>query len=167
MTYSPTARLIYYYSTDIVKSITVGSSEELARIEKGGGSLPLETQSSTTGPITITAQSKSPIRVFDSSFMFPLELTVANTGGGVVCFPDCIEDTGRNRLMITAFIGEDPITDCTRELSLPRTQSNKIACEVRVERPDIGLIQKTIRVHSDYHYFTDLTTSVKVEWAPT
>lgn len=169
VTYQATARVTYGYGSSFVKTINIGSQEELRRIQTGGGALPSETTSASTSPIALNVVNKGPIRVFESSVKFPLEITVTNVGGGVVCKDNnCDTPANWNNLRIRTRVGGQEESECSRDLTLFRGQSNTITCSVEIQKPQSGgIIQKTIEVTSSYSYFYDSTIPIKVNPIPT
>ncbi len=170
-THNPTVRLYYTYRTNVVKTIFIASRRELKRIEDSGRALPAETKSSTSGPITLDIKSIGPIRFWESSVIFPLEITVNNVGGGVVCptVNDC--EDGQNWNSLKMEIEEEGITisECRLdEVTLWRGKSNTFVCKVTVGGlSDITSVMKTISIEASYGYFVDKTTSVTVSWRET
>ena len=169
VTYQPTARLSYSYGSSIVKTLTLASQQELRRIENLGGALPAETTAVSSSPVTINVLTKGPIRVFTNGVKFPIEITVANTGGGVVCKGDhtaCDTNDNWNRISITTTIGGKEESGCSKpDLTLFRGQSNSITCQVQLSIPQGGgILQKTIQVEASYGYFVDRLTTVTVNW---
>lgn len=167
-THNPMVRLYYTYRTNVVKTVFIASSRELKRIEDSGGALPAETASSTTGPITMDIKSIGPIRFWESSVTFPLEITVTNTGGGVVCptARDCENGQNWNKLKLDINGNGIAISECELdEVSLWRGESNTFVCKITVGGlSDISSIMKTISTEASYGYFIDKTTSVTVSW---
>ncbi|MBL7160278.1 MAG: hypothetical protein ISS93_00295 [Candidatus Aenigmarchaeota archaeon] len=165
VTYQPGLRVYYKYSSSVIKSINVGSQQELRRIQNTGAALPTETVSQTSGPVAITVVSKGPIRMFGSEVEFPVEITVSNVGGGVVCSSNC-DDKGSNwnRIKISTEFSGKQINDCSKEFTLFRGQSNTIVCKLKIsDAPTSGVIQKSVSVEaSNYGYFIDSATSVEV-----
>jgi len=85
LTYSPTVRVKYRYSTTSVKSLTVLPIADARRLLQQGRTFAAETVSSTSGPIRLDITTKGPIRISGNSVEFPLEVKIQNTGGGTVC----------------------------------------------------------------------------------
>lgn len=161
--YQPTVRISYNYNSNILKTITIGSQDELKRIENGGGALPSEITSVTSSPVSLNVITQGPIRVFDGSVKFPIQITIKNVGGGVVCGDNCINSNNWNKINIKTMISDEEISDCTvKEMNLFKGQSNTVTCYLTVTEPETGIAQKTISVSADYNYFYDATTSVTV-----
>ena len=168
VTYTPTARVTYKYASTTIKTINIGSQDELRRIQNGGGALPSETTSTSSSPIILTVTNQGPIRVFGdagASITFPLQITINNVGGGVVCTPNCANSNYWDRFTLKTETGDgqQAQNECrTRDLILFRGQSNTITCKITVERPPIGIVQKSITVEAIYEYQLDSTISVRV-----
>lgn len=167
-THNPIVRLYYAYRTSVVKTVFIASRRELKVIEDSGKALPAETKSSTSGPITMDIKSIGPIRFWESSVAFPLEITVNNMGGGVVCptVSDCENGQRWNSMKLDIEGEEIIISECKLdEVSLWRGKSNTFVCDVTVSGlSDVSSIMKTISIEATYGYFIDKTTSVTVSW---
>jgi hypothetical protein len=165
ITYTPIAKLSYTYRSSTIKSITIGTSQELRLLQDRGSALPAETTSKSSGPVDITIDSKGPIRVSGTEVSFPIEIKVTNTGGGIVCKTDCNNAEEWNRMAITIDTG-DMDNDCqTEEISLWKGQTNTIGCKVTIRGVPEGRIQKLIQVSTGYEYLVEKTTSVTVTGA--
>jgi len=162
VTYQVTARVSYAYGSSTIKTINIGSQAELRMIENLGTALPSETTSITTSPVALNIINKGPIRVFAGSVTFPLEITITNVGGGVVCKGDCSNNENWNRIEIQTYKGSEPVPGCTEEFTLFKGQSNTITCKANVDEPEVGIVQQPIMVESSYNYFYDVMTSVRV-----
>jgi len=183
--YIPTARLFYTYKTILSKSITFGSHQDLRAIQDIGGALPASTTSSTSSPISITMQTKSPIRfwtigVETGEAIFPIEIDIENIGGGIACANEggvsksCKLLTGgeepKNKIILKISPGpglqlQDECRDFEQGkiITLWKGQSNSIACEVRATGLESkGPIQKSISIEAEYEYFIDTETSIRV-----
>ncbi|MBI4021244.1 MAG: hypothetical protein HY369_03305 [Candidatus Aenigmarchaeota archaeon] len=169
VTYRPVARLAYSYTSTLLSQITVGTQDELRRIEQGGGTLPLDASASSASPILVTAKTQGPLRVFSGSVTFPLEITVTNQGGGVACkgdFTDCLDHQKWNALSFTTQIAGQKVDDCSRSLTITQG-SNTIVCQATLtDIPSTGVLQKTISIQSTYGYFVDREIPVTVAWRP-
>lgn len=159
--YEAIARVQYRYLSTASHAVTIGTSEELKRIQDGGGTLPVQSSFSSSGPITLSIAQTGPIRVTDSSVASPVTITIANTGGGVVCHPDCSLDDHLNTIAVSVRVGDVLVSDCSREMSL-LTNQNTLTCDVTFERPLTGLVQQTVTAETSYGYFLDVTTPVTV-----
>lgn len=165
VTFYPVARVTYRYSTSTTKSITLGAREELRRIADSGGSLPADTESTTSGPLTIDIASKSPIRVSEAGIEFPIEIKVNNVGGGIPC-TDCSDSEDWNKINLKIDTGGLQVTDgdcADHDIMLWRGKDNTIGCKLKATQSDLaGTVQKMVTVTAAYDYMTDATTSVTV-----
>ncbi len=165
MTYYPILNVYYIYSTSTVKSITIGSADDIRRIQNTGGSLPSETTSSTSGPVSIDIVIKGPLRASENRINFPVEIRITNNGGGVVCIDRCDETNSENwnKLNLNINAGEPLELDCgdASEISLWRGQSNTIGCKASISG-QATLTQALITVTATYGYRIDKTTSITV-----
>jgi hypothetical protein len=172
VTYPLTARLFYNYRTGLVKSFTILSSDELMRYNQQGKTLPSSTVSSTSSPITITAEARNPVRFWESSITFPIAITFSNTGGGMVCLKDqCKKTKGQewNQLVFSIEEISNGITvDCFGREGTPLDvwpgRDNTIVCDVTVSDTSriTGHEERTIGISADYSYFTDAEASITV-----
>ena len=164
VTFYPVARVRYGYTTSTVKSITFGTSTELRSIQDRGGTLPADTISTTSGPVSIDIVSKGPIRVSQSGIDFPIELALNNAGGGIACKTECTT-TDWNKVTLTIKL-PDGITSqdgCENGVyTLWRGQSNTIGCRLHADGDFTGRLQKLITVTAEYDYIVDATTSLTV-----
>lgn len=171
VTYQPAARLSYSYTSQSLKTVTIGNQQEMKRLENTGGPLATETSFQSASPITITINIKGPIRVFDNNIKFPLDITLVNNGGGTVCIRDytsCRDNTNWNTFTITTKLGATPVEECSKAVTLFKGQSLSFTCQVPTGAlPQTGIIKKTIVVESSYGYFFDTLTSVTVNWRAT
>jgi hypothetical protein len=183
LTYYPIINAYYKYSITTVKSVTIGSSTELRRIQNTGGVLPSETVSSTSGPVSIDITLKGPLRFStdsgSNSIQFPVEIKVTNTGGGVVCKDSCgaggsygsggnsgSEDWNKINLHISS---EEPLSiTCGSsgsndvELALWRGQSNMISCRASIASATSMITQALVTVSANYGYRVDKSASLVV-----
>jgi len=162
MTYYPTARVTYKYSTTTIKSVTIGNVDELRAVQDRGGTLPAETMSTTTGPVSIVINVKGPIKVSTSNQVtFPIEITFTNSGGGIVAKS---EADAKNYNYIKYDIKLDGLesADCklSDELYLFRGQTNTVTCKLKSgSAPSIGTVQRLIKVTAGYAYILDKSSS--------
>lgn len=175
VTYTPTARMSYGYSSDFVKSIVVASQEELRAIESRGTGLPSELISSSTSPISLSIETKGPIRFWSdtSKVEFPLEIRVNNVGGGIACLDSACETENWNKIKLTISGVDLDDVECQEyenkgTLTLWQGRSNTIVCKASFNVGGItGAVQKNIQVHADYGYFVDKTIPITVNWRET
>ncbi len=177
LTSSPTLRVFYHTSSEVLKSVTIASQDELRRVQNLNQPLPTETLSATSSPIAMSIEVKGPIRVFaeDGSVEFPVEIKLSNVGGGVACYPEsggveeCRNGQGWNQVnlhALSAGAGDSvEVTECASgAIVLWRGQSNSVVCTVKVSgvTTQSGAIQKVLSAGADYVYFIDKTTSITV-----
>ncbi len=89
----------YEYLTEAAKTINVRSLEEARLIKDSGRSLTLTDYTTPkNSPLDISIEAKTPVTVFETEgrFLSPILITVRNTGGGVVCYPNCENSNNRN-----------------------------------------------------------------------
>lgn len=174
-TYGITARAFYDYRTDLVKSFTILSTSELLKYKQQGLGVPMSTVSSTRSPITITTESRDPIRFWEDKISFPLAITVSNTGGGMVCLKGQCKKTGSvewNKLRLTinpVSSGLEVSPECSEYRSgsvmeVWPNRDNTIICDIEVSGvSDItGFEERILGISAEYSYFTDAETSIKV-----
>jgi hypothetical protein len=169
VTFYPTARVTYRYSTSTAQSITIGTSQELRSLQDRGGTLPSDTTSTTGGPISISVVSKGPIRVSQSGVEFPIEIKVSNTGGGIVC-DGCSggssDSNNWNKIKLTINTGGlERVEGCGsgESITLWRGRDNTIGCKLKATSSNVvGRVQKVITVRAEYDYIVDATTSITV-----
>ncbi len=173
--FNPEVRVYYVYESNVAKSVTILSVEELRSVQ-GGKPLPSETLSHTEGPIRLDIRMRSPVRYVEGTgkVTFPLSIHIENVGNGVACYPDCIDTNNWNKV----FLELDPesemnLKDCdvgmSNEVSLWKGKSRTIVCDAEIpvfpeggRRTDVNILQKIIKIKASYEYFTDSTTSVRV-----
>ncbi|MCX6817978.1 MAG: hypothetical protein NTU57_03910 [Candidatus Aenigmarchaeota archaeon] len=90
--FNPSVRLYYWYATHTIKSINLVSQNELRSIQSQGKSLPSETVSTSSGPVSLDVVVNGPIRYWEgeSKVTFPININIANSGGGVTCITNDI-----------------------------------------------------------------------------
>jgi hypothetical protein len=173
VTYTPTARIFYRYSSDVVKSVTIVPRIEMKALEEQGKTLPIETVSSTSSPIALDIETEGPIRSFENSVKFPLSIKMSNVGGGVVCLHECkktrVEDPHEewNRLGLTITFANPSVmnlVDCEDqfEVVLYKGRENSVTCMVEARDLPLTRTQRLIKVHADYDYFIEKEIPVTV-----
>ncbi|UCD03125.1 MAG: hypothetical protein JSV63_00625 [Candidatus Aenigmatarchaeota archaeon] len=85
-TYKPMVRMFYEYETRIIKPITFLTSEETRRAVQAGEALPSEPAIVSAGPLSVNVRTGEFVRTRDDWQMsyFPVEITIQNTGGGLI-----------------------------------------------------------------------------------
>jgi len=167
-TYSPGARVWYDYKTNIIRSITVVSHDELQRLADKGETLASESISSTTSPVSVDVQIKTPLKYWPekNEITFPIAFKIDNTGNGVACIENCEErDWNYIILYITS---ELELSDCElkanseNKIQLWEGNTRTITCNAKINERATIQTKKTIDAMAEYTYFTDKITSVKV-----
>jgi len=181
-TYNPKVRFFYDYHSSTVESVTLVPKEDMVNIQNKGESLPAETVSRSSSPISIEVKTSSPIRMYQEKVDFPVVITVKNIGGGTVCsdIEHCkkawtenvwAEKEGWYKLNINIDVADMEI-NCGKEtggqelITLVGASPQTISCKVSAAKPETGFVQKNIKVTADYGYFIDKTTSVVVLPSP-
>lgn len=174
-TYDITARVFYTYRTDLVKSFTLASTGELLNLKEQGRSIPTSTVSSTRSPITIVADSQSPIRFWEEegSVTFPLKITFSNSGGGMVCLRDRCKKSSPgghkwNQLEYSIEpLGEGIRVDCfghEKTLEVWPNRDNTIVCDIEASGLSqiTGYEERLLQISAVYSYFADAKSSVAI-----
>jgi hypothetical protein len=175
ISYEPTVRVFYTYTTSAVSAVTLVPKEELNNYIENGGSLKSNIISSTKSPIEITMKTRGAVKVGSGGkTVFPIEITIKNVGGGTVCLDAyaCKKSNPGGQkwdeLMISMDLPEGlnnydcPLSETVR-LSMGKEQI--IKCNLEISNPaNIGSVtQKYITINSQYGYFTDSKMSIKVK----
>jgi hypothetical protein len=168
--YNPIARLTYTYKSSTVKSITIASQAELRNIQNTGRALPADTVSVSSGPVSIAMISKGPIRYWEDSVTFPVEIGVTNTGGGITATPGNAETQDkRNKVSVLELkLDGKEVTDCLddqQEVDFWRNTYEKV-CNFKLD----GLssipapVQKIMEMTVRYDYIIDKQATVELKW---
>jgi hypothetical protein len=165
--HSPIARLYYGYRTSVVKSVLLASSKELRLMNDRGDTIPVQTASQTSGPLQIDVKTEAPVRFWESHVTFPISITVNNVGGGVVCrsVNRCESDDELNMLSLEIEAGNDISIsdDCETDIELWQGKTNTLVCQATFTGlSDIGIVQRTLSINTNYGYYTDKTASVTI-----
>lgn len=179
VTHEATAMVFYDYHTDVVKTVTLLSYERMRELQQQGGAIPADTTSQTNSPVSITAATRSPIRIGNDEITFPLEIGIENTGGGIACRTgECKKAKGGNlnevKLKI-GFLSEGmsiaPDSGCQgfadgdgEYVSVWSGKPNKISCDIQVDNPSgiTGPVQIPIRINAEYSYLIEDTLQIRV-----
>ena len=181
VTFNPMVRLYYAYETHVIKSLTVVSQDELISIQDTGGALPLETISTTGGPIAMDIRTRAPIRFqrHEESVTFPVEVNIRNVGGGTACAasleggPDECEDT-HNWNKVGLFFPEENLgitwiscsgIDDNQIVELWEGREKSVMCKaiMPLNWGPSGIVQRSLEFMAAYSYFIDAGASVVVE----
>ncbi len=160
LTYHPIARLSYKYYSSVVKKIPLITREELVRITNAGESIPMQSESSTSGPIHLSIKGKGPARISNSQVNFPIEIEVTNTGSGRA---ETEKKADSVELNIDA--GDMQLINCDERetLYLWKGKSSTLACRLSADMDKNNILtEKTIRVRAYYTYITDASSSITV-----
>lgn len=179
VTFNPYVRLDYSYQTNVIKSLTVASQDEIRNIKNQGKSLPSETISSSTGPISMDVRVKGPIRFWEgeTSIKFPLEISIINAGGGTACasggsgmLGGCSETDNWDRVWLTFPEGLATGRSCSgvadnQIVELWKGQDKTVTCEalMPLQWGVSGLVQKNLKFEATYSYFIDASATVTVK----
>lgn len=173
-TYNPIVRLTYEYESATVKSITIASQSELRRLQDTGKALPADTVSTSSGPVSISIETKGPIRYWEDlgSMVFPIETRITNVGGGTVQRQESVILEGVNKLKVETTLPEDMIPEDPQcgnsEIELWQGRSYELVCKIRAT--DLRLsapVQKVITVEALYRYNIDQQIPVTIKWRET
>jgi hypothetical protein len=172
--YYPITRLVYSYESSTIKAITMASQSELRNIQDTGRALPADTVSSTQGPVSVSIETKGPIRFWEdlASVKFPIETKVTNTGAGTVSRQEAALGENVNMLWIGTDLShgmelEEPYCG-NREASLWQGRSFESVCKVNaMDLSFTAPVQKTIKVTAKYDYTIDKQSQVTVKWRET
>jgi hypothetical protein len=177
--YEATARVFYNYQTDLIKSITVLSTQEMMKLNQQGRTVPASTVSSTNSPISITVDARDPVRIWQDGVKFPIAITFTNIGGGMACLKDqckkpeggawnkvdfkfieAIDKAGgteSDQLKIDCFGHEQSVDVWTNK-------PNTIICDVTVGDTSriVGYEERLIGISAKYSYFTDAQATITI-----
>jgi hypothetical protein len=184
MTYTPMARIYYYYETRAIKPILFVTEQELTDIVRKGESLQSDPTVTTAGPLSIEVKTGNFVRTSDwKSSKFQVQINIENKGNGMVFgkeYPIAI--------YVEWPVGViNPIGDCPNKynwgsnfvfyenlpygLSQPtfgdfiklwNGKSTKITCEFEVVSPPSNRIKKDLNIKLGYMYYVDKATDLKV-----
>ena len=183
--FTPTVRLYYTYKTIVSELITFGSHQDLRAVQNTGGTLPVSTTSSTASPISLSLQTKSPIRFWTSGdgtgeVTFSVVIDINNAGGGMACasdsglFKSCKLPVGgegsKNKIIlkITPGSGLQLQGECSdfvggKIITLWKGESNSISCDVKATGLEqTGSVQRTITVEASYEYAIDSSITIRI-----
>jgi hypothetical protein len=177
-TYDITARLYYTYRTDLIESFSILSTAQLKEYIQQGRTVPANTASSTRSPVTITAESRSPIRFWsESGIDFPLAITVSNTGGGMACLEGrCKKASDGGNVWNKVVLKIEPMGDglslgdeCSQyasgaEIEVWPNRDNTIICDIKVSQVSdiVGVQERMLKISAEYGYFIDAQSSIEV-----
>jgi hypothetical protein len=176
VTYNPRARVAYVYRSNIARSITLASQDEVKKAQDSGKTLPNDIVAKAQGPVSLDITLLSPVRYFkdQNRIIIPVSVDVSNSGSGTICYPDC-EDSGNWDMVSISQeyansdvgfydcdVGDNSIDGYPIEVWQGKARS--IRCDIRIENmPEgFGFTRKTVNLKADYGYFVDAQTSFSV-----
>jgi hypothetical protein len=184
-TYEPMVRVFYSYETRVIKPITFLTSEELRRAIQNGESLPSEAAIVSAGPLSVNVQAGEFVRTKDDweQSYFPVEITIENTGGGLIAgenYPIGVEIVNPPG---TIFRGDCPRVSQTEWMSFDTSilpagltrpispkwvymwdgKETKITCELKVVNPPEYRESRELKVVLKYIYYQDAKLPITVE----
>ncbi len=172
--YNPMVRVTYSYESSTVKSITIASQSELRNIQDSGRALPSDTVSSGNGPISISINSRGPIRFWQDlmEVTFPMEIKLSNIGGGTAYQYESGFVEGNNMIYMETRLSEGLGLEDTycgnREIELWHGKSFETVCNVRAGNLEsTAPVQKIIEVTANYNYIIEKQSQVTVKWRDT
>jgi hypothetical protein len=174
--YNPRARISYRYRSNIARSITLSSQDEVKKAQDSGKTLPNDLVARAQGPVSLDMRFLSPVRYFrdQNRIVIPVSVDVSNSGSGTVCYPDCEDSDNWDMVSISqeysnsdvsfsdCDVGDNSIDGYPIEIWQGKTRS--IRCDIRIENmPEgFGFTRKTVNLKADYGYFVDAQTSFSV-----
>ena len=178
ITYRPSLRVFYTYSTDVVKAVTIMTKDEMKNLIEQNNALLIDAQSSTSSPVRIDVKTSTPIRMYADSIEFPIEIDIENVGGGLTCIGqsrwDAIEDCRASQepekvwrklqIEIEVDNGIELSEECDGiiDIDMYKGKKNTITCMATVDDIPAQRIQKKITVHARYNYFIDQEIEITV-----
>ena len=169
LTYSPQVRVYYHYKTTAIKPITLVNDAELVRLQDQGKTLSSGDTQSSAGPLKVTMSTGKFIKTKDYGFarnVFPINIVIQNTGGGVVS----TMGVPQNDYLVNVKI-EFPSRltgDCGTgafsggNVQLWKGQDTTLTCNVQINSPPLASEEATIKVTLEYDYYTESKTSITV-----
>ena len=181
-TYEPIARVFYWYQTKVIKPVTFVTSEELRRIVQMGESLESNPAVVSAGPISVDVKTGKFVRTRGDNYRmshFPVEISLQNTGGGLVYGENYPIGISIEAPPGTSFVSECPkgtqmyTTGGTLpELRAPvyaqkwiymwNGKDTKFTCELRVDTPPDYKQERDLRLTLYYTYYVDQSTQITV-----
>ncbi|MBN2043230.1 MAG: hypothetical protein JW754_05510 [Candidatus Aenigmarchaeota archaeon] len=171
VTYNPLVRITYQYTSDIVRTITLASQDEVRNLQDMGRSLSIDPVSTSSGPVSLDLKLHSPVRYWMDQGLIssPMSIDIMNTGGGITCYPDCFDQNGWNKISIYSqnFLGDILIDECDVGIGSPITlwegKSRTIRCNLQIMNMPMtfGQTKKTINMKAEYYYMVTANTAVK------
>ncbi len=173
VSYNPSVRVRYGYSSDVVRTITLASQDEIRDLQDSGRTLPVDTVSSSSSPVRMDVELNSPVRYWEGrgTISSPLSISVTNVGGGTVCYPDCGSPENMNRVVVESqnILGDMGIEECDigiagKPVTLWQGSGRTVRCNLVIYglTPSFSRVKKTFRVRSEYEYSITRDTALEV-----
>ncbi len=172
VTYNPGVRITYQYTSDIVRTITLASQDEVRNLQDMGRALSIDPISTSSSPISLDIKLHSPIRYWMDQGIIssPMSIDITNSGGGISCYPDCLDENGWNKVNIYShnLMGNILIDECDVGIGNPVTlwegRSRTIRCDLQIMNMPVafGQTKKTINMKAEYDYMITSGTGIKV-----
>ena len=162
--YEPKVRVYYNYKTTAKASITLLPRTELIRMQNSGQSPPSHIITESSSPVDIELRIQPSIRVSGNGASFPLEIALANIGGGVCCLEGRCKKHGSAEnvwntvtVRITSSQGISLKDKCSGEIIVPFYRNvATIVCDADVGLENLNTAeQRTIDIEVSYDYFVD------------
>lgn len=173
VTYNPMVRITYDYFSDITRSVTLASQDEVRRVEQSGITLPSDVSSKAEGPVSLNLNLLSPIRYFprQGRLVTPVMIEISNSGTGTACYRDCGDSENWDRISLErmstgtgiVFEGCEDILG-TSAVEIWKGKTRDIRCDLVITQlPEgFGFTRKTISLRARYGYFIEGTASFEV-----
>ena len=159
--------VLYKYKSVATQTMQVKSYEQAKLAHDAGNPLTFfESVVPKNSPLEIEIQAKTPVTVFQNTFTSPILITVKNTGGGIVCSPDC--QTGENKFGYQVEILEQGVQfskNCQPKgvSSLKKGESYTLPCTtIESTQPQFDKFP-VIRVTLEYEYKTEDESSILID----
>ena len=170
-----TVRVSYDYMQTATKSITLVDETELRRIIQQGGSIPISSDTSTSGPLSISVTTAPFARTAKTTDPIPINIKITNKLYGNSGLPTVIPRTSSPRsptgMQEPVYLEiEVPngirVKDCsTRDWYwMFEGKEADVTCRLEItDMPSSGeRVNKIMRFHASYRYKLDATTTVTV-----
>ncbi len=180
--YALRARVYYPYETTVVRPVWFVTSEELRRIVQLGNALESQSQTQTSGPLTVTINAGNFVKAQDfRTSKFQLQIRIDNTGSGEIRgkdypvaisveWPQWVSPIGGYCPQQTQWTV--PLyTDIPAGLPQPagtfikmwNGKTTDMTCEFQIVQPPSSRTAGDFKVKLGYIYSTDSSTQVTVK----
>ncbi len=191
--YTPIVKVSYDYKTSAQKLVTIVDEAELRRILQSGGTLPGKSATFSSGPLSIEITTgnyeKTTAERFGFGNLFPVQIRITNTGGGMVVppgtgtglyggsfassyFGDVMNypvgvrvtpPSGTSFASLTGgFGGFDDCSTGTVTKEMWKGQEAVITCELSVNTPPTYREDRPLLVEVFYRYQVEASTPLQV-----